>query len=147
MLLRLISLLLATLCAPLRGEMIQQSRAFATLGEPKYAPGFRHFDYVDPASPKSGRLTMAVVGTFGNFNRYASRGNPGAGTETLYDRLFTSSDDEPDSYYPLIAESARYASDFRWMEIRLNPRAGRCLYLRQIYARRRAAVSHVLPRR
>lgn len=124
MLLRLISLLLlATLCAPLRAEVIQQSRAFATLGEPKYAPDFSHFDYADPAAPKGGRLTMAVVGTFDNFNRFASRGNPGAGTETLYDRLFTSSDDEPGSYYPLIAESARYASDFRWMEIRLNPRA------------------------
>lgn len=124
MLFRLISLLLLmALCAPLRAEVVRESRAFATLGEPKYAPGFSHFDYADPAAPKGGQLTQAVVGTYDNFNRYASRGNPGAGTETLYDRLFTSSDDEPGSYYPLVAESARYADDFRWMEIRLNPRA------------------------
>ncbi len=124
MLFRLISLLLLmALCAPLRAEVVRESRAFATLGEPKYAPGFSHFDYADPAAPKGGQLTQAVVGTYDNFNRYASRGNPCAGTETLYDRLFTSSDDEPGSYYPLVAESARYADDFRWMEIRLNPRA------------------------
>ena len=124
MLFRLISLLLLmALCTPLRAEVVRESRAFATLGEPKYAPGFRHFDYADPAAPKGGQLIQAVVGTYDNFNRYASRGNPGAGTETLYDRLFTSSDDEPGSYYPLIAESARYADNFRWMEIRLNPRA------------------------
>ena len=124
MLFRLISLLLLmALSAPLRAEVVRESRAFATLGEPKYAPGFSHFDYADPAAPKGGQLTQAVVGTYDNFNRYASRGNPGAGTETLYDRLFTSSDDEPGSYYPLVAESARYADDFRWMEIRLNPRA------------------------
>ena len=121
MLFRLIVLLL--LSAPLHAETVHESRAFATLGEPKYAAGFSHFDYADPAAPKGGRLTLAVVGTWDNFNRFASRGNPGAGTETLYDRLFTSSDDEPGSYYPLIAESARYSDDFRWMEIRLNPHA------------------------
>ena len=63
MLFRLISLLLLmALCAPLRAEVVRESRAFATLGEPKYAPGFSHFDYADPAAPKGGQLTQAVVG-------------------------------------------------------------------------------------
>jgi microcin C transport system substrate-binding protein len=48
---------------------------------------------------------------------------PGVRTEALYDTLFTTSDDEPGSYYPLIAEHTRYADDFSWMEIALNPRA------------------------
>ena len=39
------------------------------------------------------------------------RGNPAVRTEALYDTLFTTSDDEPGSYYPLIAERARYAED------------------------------------
>ncbi|MEZ3499218.1 extracellular solute-binding protein [Pantoea sp. KPR_PJ] len=121
MLFRLIVLLL--LSTPLHAETVRESRTFATLGEPKYAASFSHFDYANPAAPKGGTLTMAVVGTWDNFNRYASRGNPGAGTDILYDRLFTSSDDEPGSYYPLIAESARYSDTFRWMEIHLNPRA------------------------
>ncbi|VTR35340.1 ABC-type oligopeptide transport system, periplasmic component [Serratia fonticola] len=51
------------------------------------------------------------------------RGVPGERTGELYDTLFTSSDDEPSSYYPLIAESARYPADMRWMELDINPRA------------------------
>lgn len=69
---------------------------------------------MNPAAPKGGQITLSALGTFDNFNRYALRGNPGARTEQLYDTLFTTSDDEPGSYYPLIAESARYADDYSW---------------------------------
>lgn len=124
MLLRLVTALLVCFAiAPLRAETINESYAFAKLGEPKYAVNFSHYDYVNPAAPKGGKMTLAVVGTYDNFNRYASRGNPGAGTDTLYDGLFTNSDDEPGSFYPLIAESARYPSDFHWMEVSINPHA------------------------
>ncbi|HBP94860.1 MAG TPA: ABC transporter substrate-binding protein, partial [Pantoea agglomerans] len=105
-------LLCSLLSAPLLAASVQQSYAFTQAGEAKYPPGFSHYDYADPRAPKGGSITMAVVGTYDNFNRYASRGNPGINTGTLYDGLYTSSDDEPGSYYPLIAESARYASDF-----------------------------------
>ncbi|WP_337010075.1 extracellular solute-binding protein [Pantoea sp. AS142] len=111
------------LSAPLLAASVKQSYAFTQAGEAKYPPGFSHYDYANPNAPKGGSITMAVVGTYDNFNRYASRGNPGINTGTLYDGLYTGSDDEPGSYYPLIAESARYASDFTWIEIRLNPHA------------------------
>ena len=124
MLLRLVTaLLVCSAIAPLHAETINESYAFAKLGEPKYAVNFTHYDYANPAAPKGGKMTIAVVGTYDNFNRYASRGNPGAGTDTLYDGLFTTSDDEPGSYYPLIAESARYPSDYHWMEVSINPHA------------------------
>ena len=116
-------LLLASLTTPLHAATIHNSYAFARLGEPKYAVDFNHYDYVNPAAPKGGEMTMAVVGTYDNFNRYASRGNPAIGTDTLYDGLFTTSDDEAGSYYPLIASFARYPSDFHWMEVSINPRA------------------------
>ncbi|SUB70385.1 Oligopeptide-binding protein AppA precursor [Pluralibacter gergoviae] len=51
------------------------------------------------------------------------RGNAAVRTDQLYDSLFTTSDDEPGSYYPLIAEGVRYASDFSWAEVTINPRA------------------------
>ncbi|RPH30337.1 ABC transporter substrate-binding protein [Buttiauxella warmboldiae] len=104
-------------------ENIRESYSFAVLGEPKYAISFTHFDYVNPAAPKGGNITLSAIGTFDNFNRYALRGNPGVRTEALYDRLFTTSDDEPGSYYPLIAEMARYPENFAWAEIEINPRA------------------------
>lgn len=124
MLLRIVTaLLLGGLVAPLHADIINESDVFSKLGTPKYAMGFTHYDYADPAAPKGGKMTLAVVGTYDNFNRFASRGNPGAATDTLYDSLFVTSDDEPGSYYPLIAESARYPDDYRWMEVRLNPGA------------------------
>lgn len=104
-------------------ENIKESDAFAVLGEPKYAINFSHFDYVNPAAPKGGNITLSAIGTFDNFNRYALRGNPGIRTDTLYDTLFTTSDDEPGSYYPLVGERARYADNFAWAEIEINPRA------------------------
>ena len=116
-------LLCGVLSGPLLAASIQQSFAFTQAGEAKYPPDFSHYDYADPQAPKGGSITMAVVGTYDNFNRYASRGNPGIYTEALYDGLYTSSDDEPGSYYPLIAHSARYASDFSWIEVRLKPQA------------------------
>lgn len=124
MLLRLVTaLLFCSAIAPLHAATINESYAFAKLGEPKYAVNFTHYDYANPAAPKGGKITLAVVGTYDNFNRFASRGNPGIGTDTLYDGLFTTSDDEPGSYYPLIAESARYPDDYRWMEVSINPHA------------------------
>lgn len=113
----------ALLSAPLLAASVLQSYAFTQAGEAKYPPGFSHYEYADPDAPKGGSITLAVIGTYDNFNRYASRGNPGINTGALYDGLYTSSDDEPGSYYPLIALSARYASDFSWTEIHLNPRA------------------------
>lgn len=124
MLLRLLTLILfSTVGCAAQAENIHQSTTLAKLGEPKYAADFSHFDYVNTDAPKGGQMTLAVIGTFDNFNRYASRGYPGFATETVYDSLFANAEDEIGSYYPLIALSARYPDDFRWMEITLNPRA------------------------
>ena len=120
---RILLLFVMLMSASAQAQVIKESYAFAVLGEPKYAFNFDHFDYANPAAPKGGQITLSALGTFDNFNRYALRGNPGARTEQLYDTLFTTSDDEPGSYYPLIAESARYAEDYSWVEIAINPRA------------------------
>lgn len=100
-----------------------QTYAFATLGEPKYPQGFTHYDYTNPSAPKGGNVTYSALGTFDNFNRFALRGLAAARTESLYDSLYVSSEDEPGSYYPLIALNARYASDYSWIEIDMNPAA------------------------
>ena len=120
---RILLLFVMLMSASAQAQAIKESYTFAVLGEPKYAFNFDHFDYANPAAPKGGQITLSALGTFDNFNRYALRGNPGARTEQLYDTLFTTSDDEPGSYYPLIAESARYAEDYSWVEITINPRA------------------------
>ncbi|HKN03186.1 MAG TPA: extracellular solute-binding protein [Buttiauxella sp.] len=121
---RILALLsLYLIAASSQAENIKESYSFSVLGEPKYAINFTQFDYVNPAAPKGGNITLSAIGTFDNFNRYALRGNSGVRTDTLYDTLFTTSDDESGSYYPLIGEMARYSSNFSWAEIEINPRA------------------------
>jgi microcin C transport system substrate-binding protein len=100
-----------------------ETTSLVGFGHAKYSTGFQHFDYVNPHAPKYGKVTYGVVGTFDNFNRYASRGVPAAYSGELYDPLMFSPSDEIDSYYPLIAEKVRYSDDYTWMEIDINPNA------------------------
>ncbi|WP_373278566.1 extracellular solute-binding protein [Vibrio nereis] len=92
-------------------------------GEAKYKPGFTHFDYVNPNAPKYGTVTYGQVGTYDNFNRFASRGVAAAQSGELYDTLMYSPSDEIDAYYPLIAEKVRYSDDYTWLELDINPKA------------------------
>jgi len=123
MTMRFVLLLLALFSVTCQAQTIKESYAFAVLGEPKYDANFTHFDYVNPAAPKGGSITLSAMGTFDNFNRFALRGVAAERTDALYDTLFVTSDDEPGSYYPLVAEAVRYADDFSWAEVTLNPRA------------------------
>ncbi|HGA3274237.1 TPA: extracellular solute-binding protein [Enterobacter hormaechei] len=123
MIMRVVLTLLALVSLSSQAQTIKESTAFAVIGEPKYAVNFNHYDYVNPATPKGGNVTLSATGTFDNFNRFALRGVAAARTESLYDTLFVTSDDEPGSYYPLVAENVRYADDFSWAEIAINPRA------------------------
>ena len=123
MIMRVVLTLLALVSLSSQAQTIKESTAFAVIGEPKYTVNFNHYDYVNPAAPKGGNVTLSATGTFDNFNRFALRGVAAARTESLYDTLFVTSDDEPGSYYPLVAENVRYADDFSWAEIAINPRA------------------------
>ena len=79
------ALVLSALSFGLQAETLNESYAFAQLGEPKYATDFSHYDYVNPAAPKGGDVRLAAIGTYDNFNRYAQRGVPGERTDALYD--------------------------------------------------------------
>ena len=92
-----------------QAEVIQDSYAFSILGEPKYVSNFTSFDYVNPAAPKGGQITLAAIGTYDNFNRYASRRSPAVRSDSLHDSLSPTSSDELRRYSPLNAASARYA--------------------------------------
>ncbi|WP_295893623.1 extracellular solute-binding protein [uncultured Vibrio sp.] len=100
-----------------------ESTSLVGFGEAKYQEGFTHFDYVNPDAPKYGKVTYGQMGTYDNFNRYASRGVAAAGSGQLYDTLMSSPSDEIDTYYPLIASKVRYSDDFMWLELDINPKA------------------------
>ncbi len=100
-----------------------ETHALTQLGDPKYGPEFDYFDYVNPDAPKGGQLVLSAIGTYDNFNRYAQRGLAAAGSTEFYDSLLTPSGDEVGAYYPLIAESLRYRSDYSEVIFTLNPAA------------------------
>ncbi len=97
--------------------------ALSLMGDVKYAPDFKHFDYVNPNAPKGGLLRLGVDGTFDSFNHIITRGTAAAGISTIYDTLMTGSMDEVATEYGLIAESARYPDDYSSVTYRLRKNA------------------------
>jgi microcin C transport system substrate-binding protein len=95
-------------------------------GELKYGPDFQHFDYVNPAAPKGGRMvTMGTGGanTYDTLNQYILKGDAAQGLDFLFDSLMVRAQDEPDAVYGLIAKSADVASDGLSVTFKLRPEA------------------------
>lgn len=98
----------------------------SVFGDLKYAPGFAHFDYVNPDAPKGGR--MALIGptpleTFDSFNGYILKGDPAQGIDLMFDTLMTRAFDEPDAVYSLVAETADVAGDGKSVTFALREEA------------------------
>ena len=121
---QLIILILLFWCSPVwAAPKVVTSHAIALRGQPKYPANFTHFDYVNPDAPKGGSLTVAAIGSYDSFNRYGQRGLSAAGSDSIYDQLMVSSNDEFDVYYGLIAEKVEYPDDYTWIIFHLNPKA------------------------
>lgn len=92
----------------------------ALLGNVKYPPDFKRFDYVNPNAPKGGLLRLSQDGTFDSFNHIISRGTAAAGTTMIYDPLMASALDEVSTEYGLIADAVRHPPDFSSVTYRLR---------------------------
>jgi microcin C transport system substrate-binding protein len=94
-------------------------------GDLKYAPGFKHFDYVNPDAPKGGAVRMTGIGTYDNFNPVVSgvKGTTALAIDLIYDTLMVTSFDEVTSSYGLLAESVTYPDDYSSVTYRLRPTA------------------------
>lgn len=91
-------------------------------GEPKYKPGFTHFDYTNPSAPKGGEVHEGAFGTFDNLNPFILKGNPADVGQTI-DTLTVQSEDEPFSEYGLVAESMEIPADRSWVIYTIRPEA------------------------
>ena len=88
-------------------------------GDLKYPPGFTHFDYLDPAAPKGGRMNYQPPNwgynqsptTFNTLNGFVLKGDAPPRIETIFDTLMTRAFDEPDALYGLVAESVDVSDD------------------------------------
>src|SRR4029453_4785394 len=98
------------------------SHGLSMYGDLKYGPGFRHFDYVNPAAPKGGLVKLYYVGTFDNLNPFILKGVSAiglfganqVGVSGVFETLTVTSADEAFSEYGLLAESVELPADRSW---------------------------------
>jgi microcin C transport system substrate-binding protein len=108
---------------PARADESQCRHALSLVGDPKFGPDFKNFDWVNPDAPKGGTVRQWSDGTFDTLNPFSDKGVKAAGLGLLYDSLFTPSPDEPSTQYALIAECVSYPDDFSSATFKLRPEA------------------------
>jgi microcin C transport system substrate-binding protein len=110
--------------APARADSpVRVVHAIAMVGEPKFGPDFKHFDFVNPDAPKGGELRMATIGSFDSFNPFIVKGNPAANVGALFETLTAPDPDEPFTEYGLLAKSIEVPDDRSWVAFDLRPEA------------------------
>lgn len=114
--------LVVLLCAPVVAQAAP-SHCLSLYDPCKYPAGFTHFEYVNPDAPKGGNVKLADHGTFDSLNPFILKGVKGPGVAMIFDALMTSSLDEPQSMYGLIAESADVSADKSTVDFVLRPEA------------------------
>ena len=96
------------------------SHGNSLVGELKYPPDFRHFEYVNPDAPKGGEVRLSTTGSFDSLHPFILKGDVAAGIGLTFETLMTSARDEPSSEYGLLAESVETAEDLSWVAYTLR---------------------------
>ncbi len=91
----------------------KRHHALSLVGEPKFGPDFKHFDWVNPDAPKGGVVRLMALGSFDSLNPYSIKGRPAVGINVLLDAtLMAGSPDEPSTEYCLVCEWVSHPADF-----------------------------------
>lgn len=125
---RLLTFLAAAVTMGLAGSVLAQDatprHGISVFGDLKYADGFAHFDYVNPAAPKGGAIKVPGLDTFETVHPFILKGRKEILAEAvLFDTLMARSFDEPDSYYGLVAKTVEQPADRTWVAFNIDPRA------------------------
>ena len=120
----LLAVLIATPASgPVRADDQVWHIGTSLIGEPKYGPGFKHFDYVNPDAPKGGRVNVSETGSFDTLNPILAKGELATGLGLVFETLMTPSMDEISAEYGLLAEAISYPDDYSSASFRLRPEA------------------------
>ena len=88
---------------------------------PKYPDHFKHFDYVNPAAPKGGKIILPGFGNFDSFNPYILKGVSVDGlSDLVFETLMVQSKDEPYSLYGHIASDINLAKNKLSVTFKIN---------------------------
>jgi len=102
---------------------VTTSYGYAVFGDLKYGPNFTHLAYTNPDAPKGGLYRYAGGQRFDSLNQFTVLGIFPYVIEYLYDPLMERSQDEPVSYYGVVAKTITYPRDLSWVEFELRPEA------------------------
>lgn len=97
--------------------------AISRFGQPKYPADFKAVDYVNPKATKGGRIRIGTIGTFDSANKDIAKGTVAEGMLLTFDPLMKKTQDDPHSWYGVIAEKADLAPDNSSITFYLNPKA------------------------
>ncbi len=97
--------------------------ALGLLTEPQYKPDYKHFDWVNPSAPKGGTVRLWAEGSFDNLNPFTLSGVAASEADSIYETLMTTSADELNVVYGLVAEWASHPDDYSWVSFGLRPQA------------------------
>jgi microcin C transport system substrate-binding protein len=100
-----------------------RQHAISLLGEPRYGPHFKKFEWVNPEAPKGGRVRLRAVGTYDSLNPYALKGIAAVWSNVIHATLMADSLDEPATEYGLVAEWVSHAPDFSSATFGIRPEA------------------------
>ncbi|MCA0423337.1 MAG: extracellular solute-binding protein [Proteobacteria bacterium] len=125
------TLLPATVLGQEGGAFGPARHGMSIFGDLKYPEGFPHFDHVNPKAPRGGEMALQVSASGGNqnfltfdtLNMFSPKGSGAAGLGLLFDSLMTSSGDEPDAMYGLVARSVQSSADGLIFRFALRPEA------------------------
>lgn len=105
-------------------DLALAAHALALRAQPKYPPGFSHFDYANPQAPQGGEIVLAEIGSYDKLNPYSLKGLAAAGLgDLVFETLATASQDEPATNYGLLAEDISVAADGLAVTFRLHAEA------------------------
>ena len=90
----------------------RKEHALSLVGQPKFGPDFKNFDWVRPDAPKGGTVRMWSEGSFDNLNPFTISGEVADQLDNIFDQLMAASADEPTAGYGLIAEWVSHPPDY-----------------------------------
>lgn len=101
------------------------THGLSLFGEPRYAAGFKRFDYVNPSAPQGGVVRQIAFGTFDNFNQVVAgvKGNLANGLEMINETLMSAALDEVSTEYGLLVDAVSHPDDHSSVTYRLRAEA------------------------
>ena len=119
----IILILLAMTVSVMAEEKVIKAHGISTFGDLKYPADFKHLDYVNPDAPKGGEFSTWAFGTFDSMSPYILKGQAASLSNIMFESLLTSTLDEPDAAYGLLAESVEYPASRDWVIFDIRPEA------------------------